>query len=147
MGAHRDYRSRTTTADAEDGLRTLAHWYAVPGIAPFDAVRNVQISLHLRRAQPGTVLLAALANMGRARDEIDLAELQIIDAARAAGMRWRQIGEVLGFETPKQGAIGRYKRLRRNHPEYQSPLEAPDEREDDEEDDGQDDGGQDDQAA
>ena len=67
----------------------------------------------------------ALLIAEQAREEtamqLDYGELELFDTLRAAGWTWERIGEHLGYGPggARQGARGRYERLRRRRPGYQ----------------------------
>jgi len=58
-------------------------------------------------------LLDALSLISAWREQVDISERELIDAARAAGATWEQIGLILGYTAKgaKQGASQRRKAL------------------------------------
>jgi DNA-binding MarR family transcriptional regulator len=63
-------------------------------------------------------VIAGLARISTARDDVDLAELQLIDRARADGQTWEQIATALGMPDRRQ-AQTRFRRLCERWPEYE----------------------------
>lgn len=67
------------------------------------------------RPPPAEVLLAAVTVMQAARVQLDAWELDLIDAARAGGQSWAEVGRAVGYgpggDTAKQGAAARRRRL------------------------------------
>lgn len=70
----------------------------------------------------GENLTAGLAQISAARADIDLAELQLIDHARAHGQTWEQIAATLGMPDRRQ-AQTRFRRLHERWPGYE-PVSA-----------------------
>jgi len=104
-GRHQAGRRETAPADAL--TRLLA---AVRGRAddrPLDDGRPA--------ADPG--LADGLALLSEARRDIDFAELELIDRARARGQTWQQIAAALALPDRRQ-AQTRYRRLRERWPQY-----------------------------
>lgn len=62
----------------------------------------------------------ALSLLGRAREDLDFNELELIDHARLRGRTWDQIGQTAGYGDRRK-AQQRYRRLRERTPGYTPP--------------------------
>ncbi|WP_165485270.1 hypothetical protein [Protofrankia symbiont of Coriaria ruscifolia] len=71
-------------------------------------------------------LLDALALVVSARESLEYAELQLLDAGRRAELTWETLGEALGYAptTARQGASGRARRLLERWPGFRAGREG-----------------------
>lgn len=115
-------KARPSSAAIRAARELIGSWYQmVPGVQALEAVQRVARALREHR-QPPSVLLAAMSSIDEARDELDVIEYELTEALRAAGVPWHTIGEAQGFHTAKQGAVGRFRRLRQHlNPTREAP--------------------------
>lgn len=111
-------RARPPHAVQASGLAGLATRYHARRLDPTTAVQLAHAE-HAGGAGFGdtpadaAVWLCALSCVAAAHDDLDARELAFIDAARAAGATWYQIGLAMGYagHAAKQGAQIRHRRL------------------------------------
>src|SRR5687767_5970848 len=116
--AHRTFQAMTHLADRHAGTPARRHRQAHPEApAPHELVRLVAgMAGGSIVAEPGEAaldtddLVAALTLMPGVRADLAAVELQLLEAARRAGMTWQDIAFGLGLNTP-QAARQRYERL------------------------------------
>lgn len=95
--------------------------------APGPVGRLLELGAHLdahpgglpAHATPGA-LAQALADIAPATERIERATLAVLGAARAQGLTWYRVGELLGLG--ESGARARYHRLRARYEDYAPPL-------------------------
>ncbi|MFG2162794.1 hypothetical protein [Streptomyces olivaceus] len=93
-------------------------------VTPIEAVNLVISALHRDTGDvTGEDLDDALLLLGRAREELDSHELELVDRARLQhGRTWKQVGEAVAGDADRRTAQTRYSRLRDRTPGYAPPA-------------------------